>query len=169
MAIQIDVEKCTGCGSCVPACPFGVMELVDDKVRIKEGCNLCGACVDACPVIALTERSAIGVGAPDRTVTTICPYCGVGCQLKLEIKNDRIMRVVPDKKGPANKGQACVKGKFGFSFINSSAQKILDLDADRVTGQSLDVFGGLFGKAAGSWGRWWRNRKRPSTGSTAAS
>jgi formate dehydrogenase major subunit len=52
-------------------------------------------------------------------VATICPYCGVGCQLKLEIKNDKIMRVVPDKKGPANKGQACVKGKFGLDFVNS--------------------------------------------------
>ena len=53
MTIQIDLEKCTGCGSCVPVCPFGVMELVDDKVRIKEGCNLCGACVDACTFEAI--------------------------------------------------------------------------------------------------------------------
>lgn len=53
MGIQIDSEKCTGCGSCVPVCPFGVMELVDDKVRIKDGCNLCSACVDACTFDAI--------------------------------------------------------------------------------------------------------------------
>jgi electron transfer flavoprotein alpha subunit len=53
MGIQIDLEKCTGCGSCVPVCPFGVIELVDDKACIKEGCNLCGACVDACTFEAI--------------------------------------------------------------------------------------------------------------------
>jgi len=63
------------------------------------------------------ERSALEIGAPDRVVTTICPYCGVGCQLKLEIKDERIVRVIPDPKGPANKGQDCVKGKFGLDFV----------------------------------------------------
>jgi electron transfer flavoprotein alpha subunit len=58
MGIEIDVEKCTGCGSCVEVCPFGVMELVDDKVRIKDGCNLCGACVDACTFEAIKIEKA---------------------------------------------------------------------------------------------------------------
>ena len=58
MGIQIDLDKCTGCGSCVPVCPFGVIELVDDKVRIKEGCNLCGACVDACTFEAIKIEKA---------------------------------------------------------------------------------------------------------------
>ena len=54
MTIIIDLEKCTGCGSCEPVCPFGVIEVVDEKAQVKEGCNLCGACVDACVEDAIT-------------------------------------------------------------------------------------------------------------------
>jgi electron transfer flavoprotein alpha subunit len=54
MTIQIDPEKCTGCGSCEPACPFGLIEVVDGIAQVNEGCNLCGACVEACPEDAIT-------------------------------------------------------------------------------------------------------------------
>ena len=63
MAIHVDKEKCAGCGSCVPACPFGLIELIDDKANIKEeGCTLCGACVSACPTgaVKLTETARAG-------------------------------------------------------------------------------------------------------------
>ncbi|MEE8618857.1 MAG: electron transfer flavoprotein subunit alpha [Dehalococcoidales bacterium] len=53
MGIQFDLDKCTGCGDCMPACPFGLLEVVDDKVQLKEGCNLCGACQDACDFEAI--------------------------------------------------------------------------------------------------------------------
>jgi len=54
MAIEIDLGKCTGCGACVGVCPFGLLEVVGDKVVLKEGCTLCGACRDACPAEAIT-------------------------------------------------------------------------------------------------------------------
>src|SRR3989304_1865006 len=57
MGILIDIEKCTGCGSCVTACPFGIIELTDDKARVKDGCTLCGACKEVCGFDAITIES----------------------------------------------------------------------------------------------------------------
>ena len=54
MGIQIDLQKCVGCGNCVPVCPFGLLDIVDDKLQLKEGCNLCGACQDACSYDAIS-------------------------------------------------------------------------------------------------------------------
>ena len=103
-----EAQRCLRCYAIAPP---------DEKVLEEAGCQFCGACVDSCPTGALVERSAQYAGAPDRVVTTICPYCGVGCQLNLEIKNEKIIRVFPNPNGPANKGQACVKGKFGLDFV----------------------------------------------------
>jgi formate dehydrogenase alpha subunit len=79
------------------------------------GCNFCGACVDSCPTAAITDLATRGMAKPDRVVTTICPYCGVGCQLKLEVKDEKIMASIPDLDGTTNHGQACVKGRFGIA------------------------------------------------------
>lgn len=130
--IARDYNLCILCGRCVRVCQevrgVGAIAFVNrgsetvigtifgDTLE-EAGCKFCGACVDVCPVGALSERSAQWQGVPDRVVTTICPYCGVGCQLQLEIKNEKIMRVQPDIEGPANRGQDCVKGKFGLDFI----------------------------------------------------
>ncbi|MBE0480548.1 MAG: formate dehydrogenase subunit alpha [Dehalococcoidia bacterium] len=93
-----------------------------DQELKEAGCQFCGACVDVCPVGALIERGVRWAGPSQRTVTTICPYCGVGCQLNIEVKDEKIIRVAPDEAGPANSGQACVKGKFGMDFVQDESR-----------------------------------------------
>ncbi|MBM3132052.1 MAG: 4Fe-4S dicluster domain-containing protein, partial [Chloroflexi bacterium] len=135
--IARDYNLCILCGKCVRVCQEvrgvgaiafthrgseTVIGTIFGETLEHANCKFCGACVDVCPVGALTERGARWMGMPDKVVATTCPYCGVGCQLTMEVKNNRIARVEPDPKGPANKGQACVKGKFGMDFVTDPAR-----------------------------------------------
>jgi formate dehydrogenase alpha subunit len=103
------VAEARRCLQCHAIAPLGGQTLRE------VGCEFCGACVDSCPTGALTDLATRGIAKPDRVVTTICPYCGVGCQLKLEVKDEKIIASKPDPDGPANHGQACVKGRFGIA------------------------------------------------------
>jgi NADPH-dependent glutamate synthase beta subunit-like oxidoreductase len=109
-AATAEAQRCLRCHVITPP---------DEQTLEEAGCKFCGACVDACPTGALAELASRWAGLPEREVVTICPYCGVGCQLRLQIKDGRIIWVKPDPDGPANRGQACVKGKFGLDFVHS--------------------------------------------------
>ena len=141
MAVQLDA--CIQCNLCVRACrEVQVNDVIgmasrghhekivfdfDDPMG-NSTCVACGECVQACPTGALmpatqVDENGVFANAPDRTVDSVCPYCGVGCQLTYQIKNDRIV-AVEGKDGPANHNRLCVKGRFGFDYVHH---------ADRLT------------------------------------
>ncbi|MBI2846545.1 MAG: molybdopterin-dependent oxidoreductase [Chloroflexi bacterium] len=132
--IDHDMNLCIVCGRCIRIC--SEVEWADVLTFVQRGkhtvvgtslggllsdsgCTFCGACVDACPVGAITEKDYKFSGAPERTVTTTCTHCSVGCQLNLLVKDEKVIRVIPSLEGPTSKGEACAKGKFGHRFINS--------------------------------------------------
>ena len=132
-----DYNLCIVCGRCVRACEelrgddaIGFTErsgiaLVGTSFGtslLESGCEFCGACIDVCPVGALVESNHKWE-KPVRTERTICPHCPVGCQLNLEVNaSGQFIRAVPELNSPANRGQACFKGKFGLEFVNSESR-----------------------------------------------
>jgi formate dehydrogenase major subunit len=135
MAVQLDA--CIQCNLCVRACrEVQVNDVIgmagrghhekivfdfDDPMG-RSTCVACGECVQACPTGALMPASLVDengayANAPDREVDSVCPYCGVGCQLTYQIKDDRIV-AVKGKDGPANHNRLCVKGRFGFDYAH---------------------------------------------------
>lgn len=130
-----DYSKCIMCGKCVRICAeingayvYDFMEKgFDSKVTSAfddpnqdTTCTFCGMCVQVCPVAALVEKTVMWAGRPweMKKVKTTCPYCGVGCQLKLKVKDGRIIGVAKDKTG-SNMGHLCVKGQFGWEYVHS--------------------------------------------------
>ena len=139
-----DYNLCILCGRCVRVCQElrgagaiaftyrGSQSLVGtafDEPLQDSGCQFCGACVDICPTGALTERDRKWEGvAAERQVVTTCPYCGVGCQLELQLNGDRIIEVLPQQENEVNRGQACVKGRFGIQeFVHHPERLITPL------------------------------------------
>jgi formate dehydrogenase major subunit len=126
-----DPGKCIVCNLCVRACEEqqGTFALTiagrgfGSRVTAGQGesflesdCVSCGACVQACPTATLMEKTVIEKGQAERSVTTTCAYCGVGCGLRAEMKGSEVVRMLPWKDGRANEGHACVKGRFAWGY-----------------------------------------------------
>ncbi|MFI3247140.1 MAG: formate dehydrogenase subunit alpha [Ferrimonas sp.] len=136
--LRIDRNRCIGCGQCVSACRdqgvHNILSLAASGTRARvvvagdvlladSDCVQCGACVQACPVGAITAKNGSQHGLADnyKQVDTICTYCGVGCAITLHVDEptNKIVRVSGVEDSPVNQGMLCVKGRFGFDFVQS--------------------------------------------------
>jgi len=131
-AIAVNLDACIQCGRCVRACRE---EQVNDVIGYafrgshskivfdlddpmgSSTCVACGECVQACPTGALMPAREVGLTVADKKVESVCPYCGVGCQLTYHVKDNRIM-FVQGRNGPANSNRLCVKGRYGFDYVH---------------------------------------------------
>jgi formate dehydrogenase major subunit len=136
-AMRVNLDACIQCNLCVRACrEVQVNDVIgmagrghhekivfdfDDPMG-QSTCVACGECVQACPTGALMPATLLNdngakVHEPDRHVDSVCPYCGVGCQLTYHIKDDKLL-YVDGRTGPANENRLCVKGRFGFDYVH---------------------------------------------------
>tara|TARA_B100000795_G_scaffold44820_1_gene29439 strand:+ start:2396 stop:5191 length:2796 start_codon:yes stop_codon:yes gene_type:complete len=138
VAMSVSLDACIQCGLCVRACrEVQVNDVIGMSGRGHDAyptfdmadpmgdssCVACGECVQACPTGALmpatvTDANQVGDSKDfDSEVESICPFCGVGCQVSLKVKDGRV-KYVDGINGPANEGRLCVKGRFGFDYIH---------------------------------------------------
>ena len=131
-AMAVNLDACIQCTRCVRACrEVQVNDVIGyagrgAHARIvfdleapmgESSCVACGECVQACPTGALSAKTLVGSQKVDREVDSVCPFCGVGCQLTYQVRDGRIVGV-RGKEGPANEGRLCVKGRFGFDYVH---------------------------------------------------
>jgi formate dehydrogenase major subunit len=131
-AIAVNLDACIQCTRCLRACRD---EQVNDVIGLAfrgeqakivfdmgdamgaSTCVACGECVQACPTGALSPARGAALPVPDKQVDSVCPYCGVGCQLTYNVKDNKIL-YVDGRAGPANQGRLCVKGRYGFDYAH---------------------------------------------------
>ena len=131
-AIAVNLDACIQCTRCLRACRD---EQVNDVIGLAyrgehaqivfdmddtmggSTCVACGECVQACPTGALMPAREVALAVPDKQVASLCPFCGVGCQLTYHVKDDQIL-FVEGRNGPANQGRLCVKGRYGFDYAH---------------------------------------------------
>jgi formate dehydrogenase major subunit len=137
-AMAVHLDACIHCGLCVRACrEVQVNDVIgmsrrghhakivfdfDDPMG-KSSCVACGECVQACPTGALLPATLLDAQGhkahqADRWVDSLCPYCGVGCQVTYQIESNKILHV-EGRDGPANHNRLCVKGRFGFDYVSN--------------------------------------------------
>jgi formate dehydrogenase major subunit len=164
-AIAVNLDACIQCTRCVRACReeqnndvigysmrgshseivFDIADQMGDST-----CVGCGECVQACPTGALMPSNELGLQEPDRKVESTCPYCGVGCLLTYNIKDEKIL-YVEGRDGPANKSRLCVKGRYGFDYVHHDGRLTTPLirkqgvpkdiqDIDKLTYKDIDKY-----------------------------
>jgi formate dehydrogenase major subunit len=132
-AMAVNLDACIQCNRCVRACrEEQVNDVIGYAMRgshseivfdLKDPmgdstCVACGECVQACPTGALMPKTQIGSQVVDKKVDSVCPFCGVGCLLTYNVK-DNVIVSVDGRDGPANHNRLCVKGRFGFDYAHS--------------------------------------------------
>ena len=156
-AMAVNLDACIQCNLCVRACrEVQVNDVIgmafrghgekivfdfDDPMGAST-CVACGECVQACPTGALMPSTLVNeqnvrTEFPDREVNSVCPYCGVGCQLTYHIKNDKLL-YVSGRNGPANQNRLCVKGRFGFDYVSNPQRLMKPLVRKDGVGKAAD-------------------------------
>src|SRR5215510_205218 len=130
--IAVNLDSCIQCTRCVRACrEEQVNDVIGYAFRGEHSkivfdlddpmgdstCVACGECVQACPTGALMPARGVGMIKPDKQVHSVCPYCGVGCQLTYAVKDNKIL-YVDGRDGPSNHKRLCVKGRYGFDYVH---------------------------------------------------
>ncbi|MDP7667172.1 MAG: formate dehydrogenase subunit alpha [Rhodospirillales bacterium] len=160
-AMAVNLDACIHCGLCVRACrEVQVNDVIGMAARAAHSeivfdfgdpmgdsiCVACGECVQACPTGALMPASVLDEagrhkGPADRTVGSLCPYCGVGCQLDYHVRDERVY-YVDGRDGPANHNRLCVKGRFGVDYAHHPHRLTVPLirkaDVPKDASASLD-------------------------------
>lgn len=129
--IRFDPNQCIQCFRCVRICDEvqgqsvwralgrgGDIKIVpaEGSLMLEGGCVSCGACADSCPTAAIVDAAA---EEPERWTRTVCPYCGVGCELEIGVRGRRLVAARPVLGAPVNKGHLCTKGRYGFEFVHA--------------------------------------------------
>ncbi|MEF8733970.1 MAG: formate dehydrogenase subunit alpha [Candidatus Accumulibacter meliphilus] len=177
-AMTVQLDACIHCQLCVQACrDIQANDVIGmagrgaaakivfdlDDVMGDSSCVGCGECVQACPtgaLMATTMLTADGSGllttgeSVDRVVPSICPYCGVGCQIDYQVRKEQIVAVT-GRNGPANRERLCVKGRFGFDYVHSPQRLLTPLirrdDAPKIADAAFDPANPLTHFREASW------------------